>query len=159
MVDLCELKGKYSRQVEEVDGLKAKCGELQSELDKPTLSEEPECESSPHLAVDIAEQKRKCEGQLKELEELRARPALLGACLVCPTLKGDLEQLRADFETLEAPSNTCKNCLTLWMLLVDKDATIRKFEKGIPVIPPLDCDTCATQTVVLEDLREEVLSL
>ena len=27
------------------------------------------------------------------------------------------------------------------------------------MVPSLDCDTCATQTVVLEDLREEVLSL
>ena len=45
------------------------------------------------------------------------------------------------------------------MLLVDKDATIRKLEKGILVIPPLDCDTCAAHTMVLEELREEVLSL
>jgi len=58
MGDLCELKSKYAGQVEELDGLKAKCGELQLELDKPTLSEELECESCPHLAVDIAELQR-----------------------------------------------------------------------------------------------------
>ncbi|WP_284119441.1 hypothetical protein, partial [Klebsiella pneumoniae] len=48
MGDLCELRSKYTEQVEEIDGLKAKCGELQFELDKPTLSEEPECENCPH---------------------------------------------------------------------------------------------------------------
>ena len=52
------------------------------------------------LSVEIAELKKKSEGQLKELEELRARPVLLGACMVCPTLRGELEQLRADFEVL-----------------------------------------------------------
>ena len=57
--------------------------------------------------------KEKFEGQLKELEELRARPALLGDCLVCPTLRSELEQLRADFEVLSAPSDHCENCLTL----------------------------------------------
>jgi len=159
MSDLCKQKEKYTHQVEELDRLKGELGKLQSKLDKPTLSEELECENCPHLAVDIAELKVKCEGQQRELEELRARPALLGACLVCPTLKGELEQLKADFESLAAPSETCENCLTLRMLLEDKDATIRKLEKGILVIPPLDCDTCAAHTVVLEELREEVLSL
>ena len=38
---------------------------------------------------------------------------------------------------------------------MDRDATIKKLEKAAEV-PSLDCDTCATQTVVLEDLREEI---
>ena len=158
MSDLCKQKDKYTLRVEEIDRLTGELGKLQSKLDKPSLSEEPKCESCPHLAVDIAELKVKCEGQLMELEELRARPVLLGACLVCPTLKGNLKQLRADLEVLSAPSNSCENCLTLRMQLVDRDATIRKLEKAAPVIPPLDCDTCVAQTLVLEDLREEVLS-
>ena len=57
------------------------------------------------------------------------------------------------------PTDKCENCLTLRMHLVDRDATIRKLEKAAIVISSLDCDTCAAQTVVLEDLREEVLSL
>ena len=77
-----------------------------------------------------------------ELEELRARPTLLGACMVCPTVRGELEQLRADFEVLSAPIDTCENCLTLKMQLVDRDATIRKLEKA-DVVPFLECDTCA----------------
>ncbi|WVZ79849.1 LOW QUALITY PROTEIN: hypothetical protein U9M48_027378 [Paspalum notatum var. saurae] len=79
--------------------------------------------------------------------------------MVYPTLRSELEQLRADFEVLSAPTNTCENCLTLRMQLVDMYATIKKLKKGTPVIPFLDCDTCAAQTVVLEDLRDEVLSL
>ena len=84
---------------------------------------------------------------------------LLGACMVCPTLRGELEQLRVDFEVLSAPTDTCENFLTLRMQLVDRDATIKKLEKAAPVFPSLDCDTCAAQTVVLEDLRVQVLSL
>ena len=45
------------------------------------------------------------------------------------------------------------------MQLVDRDATIKKLEKAAPVFPSLDHDTCAAQTVVLEDLRLQVLSL
>ncbi|WVZ85106.1 hypothetical protein U9M48_032061 [Paspalum notatum var. saurae] len=48
--------------------------------------------------------------------------------MVCPTLRGELEQLRADFEVLSAPTDTY-------------------------------CDTYAAQTVILEDLRKEMLSL
>ncbi|WVZ49129.1 hypothetical protein U9M48_000510 [Paspalum notatum var. saurae] len=44
------------------------------------------------------------------------------------------------------------------MQLVDRDATIRKLEKAV-VVPSLDCDTCAAQIVILEDLRKEMLSL
>ncbi|WVZ76289.1 hypothetical protein U9M48_024276 [Paspalum notatum var. saurae] len=45
------------------------------------------------------------------------------------------------------------------MQLMDRDATIKKLEKTTPVFPSLDCDTCAAQIVVLEDLRLQVLSL
>ena len=99
-------------------------------MDEPTLSGELECESCPCLARELAVLKDKFEGQLMELEELRVRPTLLG-----PTLRGELEQLRADFEVLSAPTDTCDNCLTLRMQLVDRDATIRKLEKAAPVFP------------------------
>jgi len=158
MTELGDQRDRYAKRVEEIDELKAELGKLQSKLDEPTLSGELECESCPCLARELAVLKEKFEGQLMELEELRARPTLLGACMVCPTLRGELEQLRADFEVLSAPTNTCENCLTLRMQLVDRDATIRKLEKAV-VVPSLDCDTCAAQTVILEDLREEMLSL
>ena len=57
---------------------------------------------------------------------------------------------------LTAPIDSCETCLTLRIQLVDRDATIRKLEKAT-VVPSLDCD--AAQTVILEDLREEMLSL
>ena len=63
--------------------------------------------------------------------------------------------MRADFEVLSAPADTCENCLTLRMQLVDRDATIKKLVKAAPVIPSLDYDTCAAHTIVLDDLREE----
>ena len=75
--------------------------------------------------------KEKFEVQLMDLEEVWARPTLLGACMVCPTLRGELEQLRADFEVLSAPTDTCENYLTLRMQLMDRDATIRKLEKAV----------------------------
>jgi hypothetical protein len=103
----------------------------------------------------LAELKGKFEGQLIVLEEFRARPAFLGACMVCPTLRSELAQLRADFGVLSAPTDKCESCLTLRLQLVDRDATIKKLEKAAPMIPSLDCDTCAAQTVVLDDLREE----
>ncbi|KAJ1255609.1 hypothetical protein BS78_K182600 [Paspalum vaginatum] len=65
MRDLCEQKSKYSHQVEEMDRLKVDCGKLQSKLDEPILSDVPVCEMCPHLALDIAELKVRCEGQLK----------------------------------------------------------------------------------------------
>ena len=62
MRDLCEQKSKYAHQVEENERLKGELGELQSKLDKPIVSDELECKSYLHLAVDIAELKRKGEG-------------------------------------------------------------------------------------------------
>ncbi|KAJ1254086.1 hypothetical protein BS78_K121600 [Paspalum vaginatum] len=159
MRDLCEQKSKYAHQVEEMDRLKVELGKLQSKLDEPILSDVTECEMCPHLAVDIAELKVKCEGQLKELEELRARPMLLGACMVCPTLESELVHLRADLEMLLASPDTCENCLTLRLMLVDRDATIKKLEKSAFSIPSLHCHTCADQTLVLKDLREEKQTL
>ena len=72
---------------------------------------------APCLARVLAVLKEKFEGQLMELEELMARSTLLGACMVCPTLISELEQLRAQFEVLSAPTDTCENCLTLRMQL------------------------------------------
>jgi len=48
------------------------------------------------------------------------RPVLLGACKVCPTLKEELEQARADFEKWSAPSTVCEASLSLsWSSLTE----------------------------------------
>ena len=45
------------------------------------------------------------------------------------------------------------------MQIVDKDVQIRRLEKSVAQEIPIDCITCAEQTVVIEDLRETRLSL
>ncbi|WVZ51925.1 hypothetical protein U9M48_003025 [Paspalum notatum var. saurae] len=78
MTELGDQRDRYAKRVEEIDGLRAELGKLQSKLDEPTLSGELECESCPCLARGLAVLKDKFEGQLKELEELRTSPALFG---------------------------------------------------------------------------------
>ncbi|WVZ52928.1 LOW QUALITY PROTEIN: hypothetical protein U9M48_003927 [Paspalum notatum var. saurae] len=80
-MELGDQRDRYAKRVEEIDELKAELGKLQSKLDEPTLSGEFECESCPYLARELAVLKEKFEGQLMELEEHRARPTLLGACM------------------------------------------------------------------------------
>ena len=64
-----------------------------------------------------------------ELEELCARPLLLGVCKVCPTLREELEQVRADLEKWNAPSRTCEDCLSYRMELAGCKAQIVRLEK------------------------------
>ena len=89
-----------------------------------------------------------------ELGELRARPTLLGACKVCPTLREELEQVRADLEKWNAPSRTCEDCLSYRMELAACKAEIIRLGK-ISSHPCVECDTCAAQAALLSDLREE----
>ena len=64
-----------------------------------------------------------------ELRELRARPSLLGACKVCPTLREELEQVWRDLEKWNAPSHTCEDCLSYRMELAGCKAQIVRLEK------------------------------
>ena len=52
-----------------------------------------------------------------ELEELRARPVLLGACKVCPMLREELVQVRGDLEKWTALSSICEDYLSFRMEL------------------------------------------
>ena len=63
---------------------------------------------------------REFEKLKSELEEVRVRPVLLGACKMCPTLKEELEQARADFEKWSAPSTVCEASLSLRLELADR---------------------------------------
>ena len=52
-----------------------------------------------------------------ELEELKSRPALLGACTSCPVLHGKLDEPRTQVVSLEAASKSpiataCLSCET-----------------------------------------------
>ena len=69
-----------------------------------------------------------------ELEELRARPALLGACKLCPTLRSELEE---------------------------KNALIKSFGKTkvIESSPPIDCFVCPGLISDLDNLAVEKANL
>ena len=77
-----------------------------------------------------------------ELDELCARPALLGACKVCPTLREELVQVRGDLEKWIAPSSTCEDCLSSRMELAAVRAELKHLEKQ-PSHPCEECNACA----------------
>ena len=85
---------------------------------------------------------------------MRARPALLGACKVCPTLRDELVQVWGDLEKWTAPSSTCEDCLSFRMELATVKAELKRLEKQ-PSYPCEECNVCAAQAVLLSDLREE----
>ena len=62
MTELGDQKERYAKRVEELDELRAELGKLHSKLDEPIVSDVPECETCPHLLVDIAELRKKSEG-------------------------------------------------------------------------------------------------
>ena len=51
MTELGDRRDRYAKRVEKIDGLRAELGKLQSKLDEPIVSDVPECESCPNLAV------------------------------------------------------------------------------------------------------------
>ena len=64
-----------------------------------------------------------------ELESFRARPTLLGACKVCPTLREELALVRGDLEKWTAPSKVCEDCLSFRMELAACKAEVKRLEK------------------------------
>ena len=105
MADVVELRHNYAKRVDERDEALAnlestKKALLAAQAILPTL-----CETCPRLSRELELLREQCEtrvGSLEamgaELEELRARPALLEACKVCPTLREQLVQARSDLE-------------------------------------------------------------
>jgi len=81
------------------------------------------------------------------------RPVLLGACKVCPTLREELEQARADCEMLSVPSTVCEACLSHRLELAKQKAEIRKLEKATQSSE--GCKVCLDREGVLVSLREE----
>jgi chromosome segregation ATPase len=120
---LTSLKCRYTERVEERDTLATELEDARKELkdaQAPIVEDVEPCESYPHLERAIADLRKRCANQARELEklkfeleEVRVRPVLLGACKVCLTLREELEQARADFEKLSAPSTVCEACLSL----------------------------------------------
>jgi hypothetical protein len=83
----------------EIDSLKA----------SPVVSDEVECVDCPIFLADLALFKEKHASKCKELDllrvevdELKSRPALLGACTSCPILHGKFDEMHAYTVSLEA---------------------------------------------------------
>lgn len=89
MADLAELRHRYTQRVEERDACKANLEATKKELlaaQAPIVSEVEPCETCPTLESELEKLRKQCEAQVRDLEkfeadveELRARPALLGA--------------------------------------------------------------------------------
>ena len=58
--------------------------------DAPIVSDVLECDECPIFKSDLASLQSKFATVVCELEELISRPALLGACKLCPTLRSEL---------------------------------------------------------------------
>ena len=79
----------------------------------PVITGDADCDTCTCLMADLAELKSKYVGKVDELdactralEEMKARPILLGACPVCPMLRKELEETRASLMTLEKSKAT-----------------------------------------------------
>jgi hypothetical protein len=75
----------------------------------PVVSDEVECADCPIFLADLASFKKKHASKCEELHvlrvevvELKARPALLGACTSCPVLHEEIVEIYAYTVSLEA---------------------------------------------------------
>jgi hypothetical protein len=96
----------------EIDSLKA----------SPVVSNEVECVDCPIFLADLALFKKKHASKCEELDvlrikvdELKSRPALLGACTSCPILHGKIDEMHAYIVFLEAKlkepiPTSCSTC-------------------------------------------------
>ena len=93
-----------------------------------------ECDECPIFKSDLASLQSKFATVVCELEELRSRSALLGACKFCPTLRLELEE---------------------------KNALIKSFGKTkiIESSLPIDCSVCPGLISDLDNLAVEKANL
>ena len=97
---------KHDENVANLDVVKTSLSDVSHELakakhelelvkDAPIVSDVLECDECPIFKSDLASLQSKFATVVCELEELRSRPALLGACKLCPTLRSELEEKNA----------------------------------------------------------------
>ena len=101
--------------------------ELELAKDAPIVSDVLECDECSIFKSDLASLQSKFAAVVCELEELRSRPVLLGACKLCPTLRSELNEKNA---------------------LIKSDLTIvcelECDEKNAPIVSDvLECDECS----------------
>ena len=68
--------------------------ELELVKDAPIVSV-LECNECPIFKSDLASLQSKFATVVCELEEMKSRPVLLGACKLCPTLRSELDEKNA----------------------------------------------------------------
>ena len=74
--------------------------ELELAKDAPIVSDVLECDECSIFKSDLASLQSKFAAVVCELEELRSRPVLLGACKLCPTLRSELDEKNALIKSL-----------------------------------------------------------
>ena len=106
MNDLVALRAKHDENVVNLDVAKTSLADVSHELakpkyelelvnDTPIVSDVLEYDECPIFKADLASLQSKFATVVCELEELRSRPVLLGACKLCPTLRSELDEKNA----------------------------------------------------------------
>ena len=127
MNDLVALHAKHDENVANLDVAMISLADVSHELakakhelelvkDAPIISDVLECEECPIFKSDLASLQSKFATIVCELEEMKSRPVLLGACKLCPTLRSELDEKNALIKSLGKT-----NCLVCPDLISDLD--------------------------------------
>ena len=106
MNGLVALRAKHDENVANLDVAKISLADVSHELakakhelelvkDAPVVSDVFECDECPIFKSDLASLQSKFANVVCELEEMKSRPVLLGACKLCPMLRSELEEKNA----------------------------------------------------------------
>ena len=108
MNDLVALRAKHDENIANLDVAKILLADVSHELakakhelelvkDAPIVSDVLECDI---FKSDLAALQSKFATVVCELEEMKSRPVLLGACKLCPTLRSELDEKNALIKSL-----------------------------------------------------------
>jgi hypothetical protein len=145
MNDLVALCAKHDENVVNLDVAKTSLVDVSHELtkakhelelvkDAPIVSDVLECDECPIFKSDLASLQSKFATVVCELEEMKSRPVLLGACKLCPTLRSELDEKNALVKSLGRT-------------------------KVVESSPPIDCSVCTGLIFDLDNLAVEKANL
>ena len=132
MNDFVALRAKHDENVANLDVSKTSLADVSHELakakhelelakDAPIVSDVLECDECSIFKSDLASLQSKFATVVCELEELRSRPVLLGACKLCPTLRSELDEKNALGKTKVGESSPPIDCHVCPGLISDLD--------------------------------------
>jgi len=138
MNDLIALRAKHAENVANLEVAKISLANVSHQLaraklelelakDTPVVSDVQECDECDVFKSDLTLLQSKYASTVCELEELKSRPVLFGACKLCPTLRSELEEKNALIKSLEKTkvvesSPPTVDCLACLGLIADMDA-------------------------------------